>query len=441
MPNHAFGVHLSAVASPRIIGWREKAYSLIFVAALTFQGLGNKILGVEFSKDISTYILFSLCLLLLLFKQFVLPRFLLWLYAFIVAQTFLLNWDLAGTRQVVGFLGIIIFSATMSGYVFSFRDRLSNAIRVYYGVAVCSSVFALLQTIVFGISGKILSLQTICGGIPQSVVQKEIVGNVLRSSGFESEPASLAIFLAPAFYLAYLVLQKKTPGLFLKNRLAAILVILGMASTISLNAFMIVAVIVLVVNSDKLKARPFRTSFVLIISGLALGVAVQKVSFLNLRVSSLIEGLQNPGKVWTTTDLSTFATLSNIYVSKQALVDSYYLGTGIKTHSISYDKYVYFKFYSSDVLMELNKEDASSLYLRILSEMGVVGLFILIVFLVKYRTAGPGNMYIANTSAMLYIVLYGVRNGGYMSLLFWFFVAIYYFSFTYNEKNKHTVPN
>lgn len=74
----------------------------------------------------------------------------------------------------------------------------------------------------------------------------------------------------------------------------------------------------------------------------------------------------------TGNDLSALAITSNFQVSVEKMKDGYWLGTGLDSHRLYYDRYIdrlYLFLY-----MRLNSEDAASLYIRVFSEFGIVGL-------------------------------------------------------------------
>jgi hypothetical protein len=135
---------------------------------------------------------------------------------------------------------------------------------------------------------------------------------------------------------------------------------------------------------------------------------------------------------YTTSDLSGFAIISNFFVTKSALINSFFLGRGFNTHIISYDQYLYNHFNLNNVILELNKSDAGSMYLRILSEFGIIGFYFSIYFLIKHNIKYNRNnsvFFIYNQISIIFILCYALRNGDYLNIVFWFFVSIFYFSF------------
>lgn len=118
---------------------------------------------------------------------------------------------------------------------------------------------------------------------------------------------------------------------------------------------------------------------------------------------------------------SSYATLTNLWVAMNA--SDRIIGTGLGTHEISYER-----LYKSDYyLYGLNKDDAYSLFTRIFSEFGIIGIIILFVFLIKYYRRNN----IISQSLLFIFLSMGIRGGHYFAYGVIFFVLFY----TYNFKS------
>jgi hypothetical protein len=135
---------------------------------------------------------------------------------------------------------------------------------------------------------------------------------------------------------------------------------------------------------------------------------------------------------------TTFALVSNAYVSWRALLASPIIGHGLATHSTTYDIYApeivspHFRMYG------LNRDDANSLILRLMSETGLFGLFgvfYLLIYFGRTRTAGQA---IIRNALLPYFVMRLVRLGDYFSLENFFFMMLY--AFNYLEYARSTAP-
>ena len=133
----------------------------------------------------------------------------------------------------------------------------------------------------------------------------------------------------------------------------------------------------------------------------------------------------------TGTNASTYALAANAYVTTRVLGSNFLIGHGIGSHPISFRKYLYEitgieSFEYDENLLFINSTDAASLAMRTLSELGIIGLFGIIYFIVK-NYAGTDN-YITISRAILIYFLYKLfREGHYFSPEMYFFVFAYYF--------------
>ena len=132
---------------------------------------------------------------------------------------------------------------------------------------------------------------------------------------------------------------------------------------------------------------------------------------------------------------SVYAILTNIFVVYESIKDSL-LGAGLGNHVLNYDKYI-----PSNLLDDVNKEEAASLGLRIASEYGII-LFIYFLFRVYNEFKRSSKLIVLkphdNTlffSYTLWFVLFLriIRQGHYTMNGFIFFLTIYLY-YNYNEK-------
>jgi hypothetical protein len=101
---------------------------------------------------------------------------------------------------------------------------------------------------------------------------------------------------------------------------------------------------------------------------------------------------------------STYASMANLWVAINA--PSRLLGTGIGTHQQSYER-----LYppTSFNLYGLNKQDAYSLFTRLLSEFGILGLSLFLILL--FKNFNRNNE--INVSCFFFIMTLFVRGGHY----------------------------
>jgi hypothetical protein len=146
---------------------------------------------------------------------------------------------------------------------------------------------------------------------------------------------------------------------------------------------------------------------------------------------------QNMALALSTQDISkangtTFAFLSNVYISSQAFAAHPLTGVGIGGYSNIYDTYIAeltgIKQTDPDNL-NLNRSDANSLFLRVAAELGAPGLIVLLSFLIIFGRV-RGLPYQTMRNALLpYLIVRMWRYGAYFSVEVYFFAGLYLFNY------------
>jgi len=144
-------------------------------------------------------------------------------------------------------------------------------------------------------------------------------------------------------------------------------------------------------------------------------------------------------------NLSTYALLSNLFVAIESFKQHPIIGSGIGSHIISRDIYLNsLDGIENFVTMEmdhLNAQDAGSLFIRLLSETGIVGLIFVAYFIVRNyvpSSINSKNENIVCKAILLYFFAKLFREGHYFSPEMYFFVFLYYFnSINHRKKLKY----
>lgn len=134
---------------------------------------------------------------------------------------------------------------------------------------------------------------------------------------------------------------------------------------------------------------------------------------------------------------SSFAIFSNYMVAKASFIDNPITGTGLGTHEKNYlDKFG--NFFDKDFLLRygaFNANDANSLFLRLMSETGLLGLSLFFIFLFKnflwrrgYENQELRTYTVMNQGIFIWFIVRLVRTGNYFGNGFFLFFFIYYFS-------------
>ena len=132
---------------------------------------------------------------------------------------------------------------------------------------------------------------------------------------------------------------------------------------------------------------------------------------------------------------STYALLSNAYVTVQTFLEHPLIGIGIGGYQYAYTKYVPFisANSSNQNFVTLNMFDASSMFLRAAAELGIVGLVSLIGFLVVFSRV-KGDQHVDIRNALLpYLLIRMLRLGAWFSLELYFFVGLFVLNYLHSR--------
>jgi hypothetical protein len=117
------------------------------------------------------------------------------------------------------------------------------------------------------------------------------------------------------------------------------------------------------------------------------------------------------------------------------------MGNGIGSHQISRQIYLNniegIEVFEEMGMENLNAQDAGSLFSRIMSELGLIGIIGLIYFIVKLYVPYSEKIEFENSVIAKAILLYFfaklLREGHYFSPEMYFFVFIYFFNKKYSS--------
>ena len=145
---------------------------------------------------------------------------------------------------------------------------------------------------------------------------------------------------------------------------------------------------------------------------------------------------------------STFALYTNYIIAKESFVRNPLFGSGVGSHPINYD-ITFAKYFPDDFSIRFgsfNKFDANSLFLRLMSETGLFGLFSIFFFLIRFfmgkkhlNRPETTDLNIINQSIFIMIVVRLIRSGSYFGNGFFLFIFIYYYS-SQIAKKRFNVP-
>lgn len=263
-------------------------------------------------------------------------------------------------------------------------------------------------------------------------IQCLIEHKVVRLHGLTTEPSAYCVLTLPAYY--WYAYQWHSRG---RHRKEVLWITLGVALSVSSTGYIAVAFGFLLLFGRRVTGLLIA---VIMACGLAAGLYAVSPD-VRLRVDDTFGALINNDV--SGTNLSTFALITNMFVTERVLAVHPILGNGLGSHVLSNKKFI------QDVpgidLIEAvgwdsgaNVEDASSLTLRALSETGLLGFVGILWFILHFRVSGDNDR-AAICSAILTVFLQKLlRGGGYSNPEQFFFIMVYmlnYWQFK-QENNK-----
>ena len=129
---------------------------------------------------------------------------------------------------------------------------------------------------------------------------------------------------------------------------------------------------------------------------------------------------------------SSFVLLNNAHVAFENFKEYPIFGTGLGSHPLAYEKYSYTRtglvnFQGTDN----NSSDGNSMFVRLMSETGLVGLLFIFLILIKCFVGNIGtenHSWIISGALLVLIALNLFRQGNYFLNGFPFFVWLYFFN-------------
>ncbi|HTF20483.1 MAG TPA: O-antigen ligase family protein [Chryseolinea sp.] len=254
------------------------------------------------------------------------------------------------------------------------------------------------------------------------------------------EPAYLATAFLPVAFAAICRLMGITE-IISKGKAITILIvlILSQAATGLIGILLSIAIITA-------RRYSFLRSPVLMVAAIVLIVAT---SWGFYSIPKIKKRVDDTGKLFfdehvsasdiESVNASTYAIYSNFRIVRAAFMDSPFYGSGLGTYESIYHTYVHRVMPPNRMTdsLELNMRDANSLFLRLIAETGILGLFLFFLFVALNRIRDVNlkrlandqlDFWIINSGVYVVIIVRFIRLGHYTMLGFVLMLIIYYLS-------------
>ncbi|WP_137465564.1 O168 family O-antigen polymerase, partial [Escherichia coli] len=328
------------------------------------------------------------------------------------AYSLLKYYDVQKVKNIINFF--IFFSVAAIVINNCSADKI---IKFYYKLTKIFIFFALLQWVLYYLNIGTLYTYSFLG---LKEVNISTSGYLIRLFSIASEPAALCGILLPAIYLSINRIVNKGKEVTLSYSVIVLFVILNTFSLVGYIYIIICLIVALYVGNKISLSKIF-------IFTICLALLVF-ILFQSDSIQQRLNEITSLDKMASSDNLSVIAIYSNLQIALISLSDNLIFGGGIFSHPYTYDHYISQLYAGGGPRMELNKDDAASLYIRALSETGILGFCILnglIIYLMKRCDKSKIN-YPYNIAFTIAFALLGIRAGSvnYIIIWFYFFSAI-----------------
>lgn len=291
---------------------------------------------------------------------------------------------------------------------------INELLYFYEKLTIVVSVIALIQFIALTL--HISSLSSLSWLIKSQKVTSEG-----RVSSVFAEPSQFALIIAPiVFVVLYSLIgkERKLIRISLLEKIIILIAVIVASSTVGYIAMILSLLLILIEYGINLKQIA-----IIILGSFFLALVFRLNKAFNLRISDTWNTIAGNVQLYET-NVSTQTLLINKQIALESFSHTLGLGSGIGSHTISFDKYIgYIPMFN--IPFVLNKDDANSLFLRFVSELGVIGLLMLAVFIWHFRIRHHNIYKIISFMCLVVIIIRLLRSGHYFNCGFGLFITLY----------------
>lgn len=327
----------------------------------------------------------------------------------------------------------VCYMIIFSGYT------IKTIFKGYYILAIITSFVVMFQELV--VFFKIPIIDKVPIVFDFTAYTYYVFAGLIRANAFFREPSFLVYALTPAVYISLLIIINKLKEKdIVYSKLFALLIVgayLLSFSSIGLIGLMVMIGIII------LKGKWSWKTVITILTTIVFFVTVYlSVPDVKMRIDDTIEALtvQDINTLGAAdVNISSITLISHVHLAKTMFTETTGWGVGLGAYGENYDKYMP-NISAYSYALGLNKEDANSMLLRLIAELGIVGVGLLIVAVVYYYPFGVRKndisyQYISDGILVL-IGLRLFRQGNYTHGGFFFFVCMYILIY-YELKQKY----
>ena len=329
-------------------------------------------------------------------------------FLFITSTSSVLFLDLTFFPLIKQFIPIVVFFIAAHDIFIKNQVELVKVFHLYIRLAFFSSVFGIIQWILSNFGINILIKKP---GLLDSIAY---------------EPSHYAAIIMPAAIYTFYN--------YIKFKKYFFVILISLVLTFSLTSYL---AFVITISIPNFSLNRFAYLVFIIFS------IYISLNFLPDRILDRVNALIDYGYDQDYSEVDTHGTLfsfaSNLDVAKYSIKKSPIWGSGLGGHEGMYFKY--FKNTSLELhpLYKINYNSAHSLTIRILSELGILGIFLYILFFVKTYIKNSNQnrvQHILWLSCFSHFICKSFKLGGYIDYGTPFFFTFIIVLYTVNKFSK-----
>jgi hypothetical protein len=332
------------------------------------------------------------------------------------------------------FFGLFFSFLFFDYYIKFLKEDILKIFYVYLKVTYWICLIGLFQFAAFQIGFTYgYDFKVSLGFNKWGVVKNDIFG--IKINSIFSEPAYFGAYVSPALFVVVNNFINRQKVVY--SSIQGVIILVAYVLTFSSLAYIGIAISVFLVYTNKGFLKYF--AFLFLIITFLFYVAYNNVRDFRIRVDdsvTLFSG--NLGKLNRMTFRnyhgSSLTLYDNYRVALENLKNNNFLfGTGVGSHGVAFSKYSLTIGFEEIKGVALNAADANSLLLRIISELGIVGVVITFGFIFRYyipktKVAFDNHYWLISNGCLILIILNLFRLGHYFYSGFPLFVLLFYYS-------------
>ncbi len=350
---------------------KRRIIDFLLLLAILFQDAGDfNILPIDLYKIF--IVIIGLFYIVKIFKRksiMLLDYKYIIVLVYILAITFIFNFDI----QVLKNIMFLLFEFFVLFMYLNDNTSDNRIYKILYTAALILSVFGIVQLIAFNMNYAPLYDITLYGFRTNA--------NYIRigsPNSLYAEPSHLCAIIGSGIYLG---LNKKNilNNNYIKTWKTLLIIAFGLL-TKSILVYLSILIFLIPYFYITIGKKKFIKLLMILL------ILFATVLFV-VRDSEFIERSLNKGYYifhpdpYVLSGGTGWALTSNINIALRKVLDGYLLGTGLYSHENYY--YYYIELLYGKVPYYINNQDAASLYIRSLSEFGIVGITGLAIFIIS----------------------------------------------------------